>query len=100
MRHLSGGIAKIRLAGKRPWARGLVVLLVIALLLAGLSWTGQNQARAIATPKSEQIDVTLSPTLPYYLGQDINQMMPIILGGAVLVLVILAGTIGTTRRQP
>ena len=97
MRNLPGGMAKIWSAGKRPWARGLVFLLVIALILAGLSWTGSGQVPATAMPGSEQIQVT--STLPAYLGQDINQMTPIILGGALLVLIILAGTIGTTRRH-
>jgi hypothetical protein len=98
MRNLPGGIAKIWSAGKRPWARGLVFLLVFVLIMAGLPSIGSNYLRpATATLQPGQVEVT--PTLPAYLGQDINQMTPIILGGALLVLIILAGTIYTSRRQ-
>jgi hypothetical protein len=81
--------------------RWLLVLLLVAVVLTGLALTNPaiEAAPATATPGAMIRQGTPQSTLPAYVGQDINQMTPIILGGAILVLIILAGTFSATRRH-
>ncbi len=85
---------------RETWQRWLLLLLLI-VLLTGLAWSSPAQQNPPVTPTPEAglSQATPQSTLPAYIGQDINQMTPIILGGGVLVLIILAGTLGTTRRH-
>ena len=100
MIHSSGSGKENQPSGPR-WRRWLLTLLLIIMVLAGMAWTSQAQdaAQATPTPGTTIGEATPQSTLPAYVGQDINQMTPIIMGGAILVLIILAGTLGTTRRH-
>lgn len=97
----SSGRAKGNRFLRESWQGWIVVWLLIVLLLTGLAWASpaQGNPQATPTPETGLSQATPTESLPPYLGQDINQMTPIILGGAILVLIILAGTLGATRRH-
>jgi hypothetical protein len=81
--------------------RLLIILAAIAvgLALTGLTWhqtAGQTPAQT-ATPLAEQL--TATPTPSPAAASQADETNGIILAGAFLVLIVLGGTLGATRRK-
>ena len=81
----------------------MLLLLLSGLLLTGLTWTHPlfqvSTPNSSTTPTEEQdtpiLTITPTPVVP----ADTNETTGVILAGAILVLIVLGGTLGTTRRK-
>jgi hypothetical protein len=86
----------------RPGSFSLLLILaaiVAALVLTGIAWNqqaGQTPVQTV-TPLAGQLTATPTP-LPAETG-GADETTGIILAGAFLVLIVLGGTLGATRRK-
>ncbi len=70
---------------------------VLVLVLLSLSHPPTNSPSQVTTPLSEAITLTPTPSSAAANGAD--ETTGIILAGIFLVLIVLGGTIGATRRK-
>jgi hypothetical protein len=81
--------------------RLLIILATIAavLVLTGLAWNFQAGQTPVQTVTPVAGQLTATPT-PFPAGTDgADETTGIILAGAFLVLIVLGGTLGATRRK-
>jgi hypothetical protein len=91
---------------RRSWQTIVFIFLValIFLTMTGMAWTDHSQVSvASSLYQQDEVDETMTPTptatpIPVVPGQP-GEMIGVILAGTVLVLVVLGGTIGATRRH-
>jgi hypothetical protein len=86
----------------------LVLVLSLAIFLSGLTlmgstgmhslWQYTNRGSSI-TPTVQLVNPSPTSTPAPVIPSDINETTGVILAGAILVLIILGGTINATRRK-
>ncbi len=87
----------------RPGSYRLLLILAAiaaALLLTGMAWNrpaGQTAVQAVTHLAGQ---LTSTPTPSPAATNVVDETTGIILAGAILVLVVLGGTLGAARRKP